>query len=44
MIDLADKLKITLAGGTPEDLGNRQRNDFEQWGKLIAAAKIHLNN
>lgn len=43
MTQLADKLKVTLAGGTPQDLAKRQRQDFERWGQVIAAAHITLN-
>lgn len=43
MTQLADNLKVTLAGGTPGDLARRQRQDFDRWGQVIAAAHITLN-
>ncbi|WP_409079835.1 Bug family tripartite tricarboxylate transporter substrate binding protein [Pusillimonas sp. SM2304] len=37
---LADKLGITLVGGTPQALDERRRADFSKWGKLIREAGI----
>lgn len=37
---LADKLGITLAGGTPDDLDKTRKADFEKWGSVIKQANI----
>jgi tripartite-type tricarboxylate transporter receptor subunit TctC len=38
---LADKLGITLAGGSPERLDTVRRADFKKWGQLIKSAGIN---
>lgn len=38
--DMAQKLGITLAGGTPDALDKLRRADFEKWGKVIRDAGI----
>nr|WP_094844328.1 tripartite tricarboxylate transporter substrate binding protein [Bordetella genomosp. 11] len=38
--ELADKLGITLAGGTPQQLDALRRADYEKWGRLIREAHI----
>lgn len=40
VVALADKLGITLVGGTPEKLGALQRADFEKWGRVIREGNI----
>ena len=38
-----DKLGVTIAGGTPQQLAERQKADSERWGRLIKAAGIKLD-
>jgi tripartite-type tricarboxylate transporter receptor subunit TctC len=38
--ELADKLGITLAGGTPQQLDALRRADYDKWGRLIREAHI----
>nr|WP_256988629.1 tripartite tricarboxylate transporter substrate binding protein [Bordetella genomosp. 9] len=40
VVELANQLGITLAGGSPADLDALRRADFEKWGRLIRAAHI----
>lgn len=40
LITLADKLGITLVGGTSQELDDRRRVDYAKWGELIRAADI----
>lgn len=42
LIALAERLGITLVGGTPEQLGMLQRADFSKWGEVIKSANIRL--
>jgi len=37
---LTDKLGITVAGGSPQDLDMLRRTDYEKWGKLIREAQL----
>ncbi|ANN69636.1 MFS transporter [Bordetella bronchialis] len=38
--ELADKLGITLAGGSPQQLDALRRADYDKWGRLIRDAHI----
>jgi tripartite-type tricarboxylate transporter receptor subunit TctC len=38
--DLADKLGITLVGGTPKVLSDTQTSDSATWARVIRAANI----
>lgn len=38
--EMAEKLGISLVGGSPEDLDQLRRSDFEKWGKVIREAGI----
>lgn len=38
--ELADKLGITLAGGSPQQLDTLRRADYDKWGRLIRDAHI----
>lgn len=40
VLALADKLGITLVGGTPQQLGELQKADSAKWAKLIKDANI----
>ena len=40
LTELADKLGITLVGGSPEDLDKMRRADYVKWGKVIRDAGI----
>ena len=37
-----EKLGISIAGGTPQQLADQQKTDFERWGKVIKEANIKL--
>ncbi|MEJ8810586.1 tripartite tricarboxylate transporter substrate binding protein [Variovorax ureilyticus] len=37
---LADKLGVTLVGGTPQQLGDLQKADFAKWGEVIRKGNI----
>ena len=39
---LADKLGVTLVGGTPRQLGDRQKADSAKWAKVIRDGGIKL--
>ena len=39
---LAEKLGITLTGGTPKQLGDLQRADFAKWAKVIRDGNIKV--
>ena len=43
IVELADKLGVTLVGGTPEQLARQQESDSAKWGKVIRDAHITLN-
>jgi tripartite-type tricarboxylate transporter receptor subunit TctC len=43
IVELADKLGVTLVGGTPEQLAKQQESDSAKWGKVIRDAHITLN-
>lgn len=38
--ELADKLGVTLVGGTPRELADRQRADSRQWAEVIRRGNI----
>lgn len=38
-----EKLGVTIAGGTPQQLAERQAADYERWGRLIKAANIRID-
>lgn len=40
VIELADKLGVTLVGGSPAKLDELRRADYQKWGKLIHEAGI----
>ncbi len=40
VVALADKLGITIAGGSPQDLDTLRRADYAKWGALIRKAGI----
>lgn len=40
---LAQKLGLTLAGGTPQQLAQLQQADSAKWAKVIEAGHIHLD-
>ena len=37
-----EKLGVNIVGGTPQQLADQQKADFERWGKVIKAANIKL--
>jgi tripartite-type tricarboxylate transporter receptor subunit TctC len=43
LTELADKLGVTLVGGTPQHLAQAQALDSEKWAKVIRDAHITLN-
>lgn len=38
-----EKLGVVIVAGSPDDLAQRQRLDYERWGKVIRAAQIHID-
>ena len=40
LTELADKLGITLVGGSPEALDKMRRADYVKWGRVIRDAGI----
>lgn len=40
VVSLAEKLGVTLSGGTPQELGTRHRSDSQKWGAFIKAHGI----
>jgi tripartite-type tricarboxylate transporter receptor subunit TctC len=40
---LADKLGVTLAGGTPQDLARMQQADSAKWAQVIRDGHIHID-
>lgn len=38
-----DKLGVSIVGGTPQQLAERQKADSERWGRVIKAAGIKLD-
>ena len=43
VVALADRLGITLVGGTPRQLGDLQRTDSSKWAKVIRDGNIKLD-
>jgi hypothetical protein len=39
-VSLADKLGVTLVGGTPKQLGDLQKADSAKWAKVIKDGNI----
>lgn len=40
VVSLADKLGVTLVGGTPKQLGDLQKADSAKWAKVIKDGNI----
>jgi tripartite-type tricarboxylate transporter receptor subunit TctC len=40
VVALADKLGVTLVGGTPQQLGDLQKVDSAKWAKVIKDGNI----
>ena len=40
VVALADKLGVTLVGGTPKQLADLQRSDSAKWAKVIREGNI----
>ncbi len=43
VVSLADRLGVTLVGGTPRQLGDLQRTDSSKWAKVIRDGNIKLD-
>ena len=37
---MADKLGVTLVGGTPQQLADTQKSDLAKWGRVVQQAGI----
>jgi tripartite-type tricarboxylate transporter receptor subunit TctC len=40
IVALADKLGVTLVGGTPQQLGDLQKSDSAKWAEVIRKGNI----
>jgi len=40
IVALADKLGVTLVGGTPQQLGDLQKSDSAKWAEVIRQGNI----
>ena len=40
IVEMADKLGVTLVGSTPEQLADTQKADLAKWGRVIKEAGV----
>jgi tripartite-type tricarboxylate transporter receptor subunit TctC len=43
LLDLANKLSVTIAGGSPQQLDQRQKSDSAIWSQVIRSANIKID-